>query len=161
METLATQPYALEREEGPAVWAFGALITVKAEGSQTGGAFGLIDEWMPPGFATPYHVHHAEDEAFYVLEGEMTFVCGGRTIKGVPGTYVWGPRDIPHGFRVDGDQPARILLLSVPSSFITFTMEMGEPVGDRTTPPSVPLDMEKLMRVAAKYRIEILGPLPE
>ncbi len=159
--TTIAEPYALGKEEGRALSAFGALITMKAEGSQTGGSFGLFDEVMPPGFETPYHVHHAEDEAFYVLEGEMTFVCGGQKIKGLPGTYVWGPREVPHGLRVDGDQPARMLLLSVPSSFIEFTLEMAEPVEDRTRLPSVPLDIEKVMRIAPKYRLEILGPLPE
>ncbi len=161
METTTTEPYALDNEEGKTVSAFGALITIKAEGSQTGGSFGMIDEVMPPGFETPYHIHHAEDEAFYVLEGEITFVCGGQKIKALPGTYVWGPRDVPHGVRVDGDQPARMLLMSVPSSFIEFTLEMAEPVQDRTKPPTGGLDIDKVMRIAPRYGLEVLGPMPE
>ncbi len=161
METTTTEPYALDNEEGKTISAFGALITIKVEGSQTGGIFGMIDEVMPPGFETPYHVHHAEDEAFYVLEGEITFVCGGQKIKALPSTYVWGPRDVPHGVRVDGDQPARMLLMSVPSSFIEFTLEMAEPVQDRTKPPTGGLDIDKVMRIAPKYGLEVLGPMPE
>ena len=73
---MGTQPYALAREEGRAVWFLGTLVVVKATGEQTGGAFGLIDNLMPAGFAGPYHVHRNEDESFYVVEGEMTFYVG-------------------------------------------------------------------------------------
>ncbi|MGH9454238.1 MAG: cupin domain-containing protein [Terriglobia bacterium] len=53
---------------------------MKATGESTGGAFGLIEQLIPAGFATPYHVHHAEDEAFYVLEGQLTFICEGKKL---------------------------------------------------------------------------------
>jgi ketosteroid isomerase-like protein len=109
---------------------------------------------MPPGFASPYHTHHLEDEAFYVLEGEMAFVCDGNWTLAGPSTYVFGPRNIPHGFKVLGDAPARMLLLCTPGGFDQFVVEMSEP-----TP--APPDMAKLMAVAAKYRVDILGPLPE
>ena len=160
MQTEVAQPYALEKEEGETLSAFGALILIKAAADETSGRFGLIDEIMPPGFETPYHVHHAEDEGFYVLEGEVTFVCGGQTIEGRPGTYVWGPRGVPHGFKVKGDQTARILLFSIPASFIEFTREVGAPVTDRSQ-PLAPMDIGKVMQVAPKYQIEILGPLPQ
>jgi ketosteroid isomerase-like protein len=109
---------------------------------------------MPPGFASPYHTHHLEDEAFYVLEGEMAFVCDGNWTIAGPGTYVFGPRNIPHGFKVLGDAPARMLLLCTPGGFDQFVVEMSEP-----TP--APPDMAKLMAAAAKYSVDILGPLPE
>jgi ketosteroid isomerase-like protein len=109
---------------------------------------------MPPGFASPYHTHHLEDEAFYVLEGDMAFVSDGTWTIAGPGTYVFGPRNIPHGFKVLGDAPARMLLLCAPGGFDQFVVEMSEP-----TP--APPDMAKLMAVAAKYRVDILGPLPE
>jgi ketosteroid isomerase-like protein len=113
-----------------------------------------VENVMPPGFASPYHVHHLEDEAFYVLEGEMAFVCDGKWTAAGPGTYVFGPRDLPHGFKVLGDAPARMLLLCTPSGFEQFVVEMSEPA-------PAPPDMAKLMAVAAKYSVDILGPLPE
>jgi hypothetical protein len=73
-----------------------------------------------------------------------------------PGTFVYGPRGIPHGFRVEGAQPARMLLQCIPGGFEHFIIEMSE-----STPPTGPPDMEKLMDLAAKYDNEILGPLPE
>jgi hypothetical protein len=54
---VGTQPYALAKEEGRAVWFLGTLVIVKATDEQTGGAFGLIDNTMPAGFASPYHLH--------------------------------------------------------------------------------------------------------
>lgn len=154
-------PYMLGKDEGRALWFLGCLTLVKATGPQTAGRFGLIDQVFPSGFASPYHVHHAEDEGFYILEGEMTFICGGEKLKAGPGAYVFGPRDIPHGFRVDGPGHARILLLATPAGFEQFVMDLSEPAMDRTTPSSALPDMERLVAVAAKYQIEILGPLPD
>ena len=78
---MGTQPYALASEEGQAVWFLGTLVIMKATGEQTGGAFGLIDNLMPGGFASPYHMHRNEDESFYVVEGEMTFYVGEQRVK--------------------------------------------------------------------------------
>ena len=151
--------YALTREEGQAVWFLNTLTLVKATGEQTGGAYGLVEQRIPAGFASPYHLHRAEDEAFYLLEGEATFISGDRRIKATAGSYLFLPRDIPHGFKVEA--PARLLILTTPAGFEQFVIEMSEPATDLTASPASPPDMEKLMRLAAKYRIEILGPLPE
>lgn len=154
------KPYFFDKEEGPAVWAMGFLARLKATGEQTGGAFSLVDELCPPGYATPFHIHHAEDETFYILEGEVTIFCGDQKIKAGPGTYVYGPREIPHGFRIEGTQPGRLLILATPAGFDQFIAEAGEPAQELILPPAGPLDMEKLNAAAAKYQIELLGPLP-
>jgi mannose-6-phosphate isomerase-like protein (cupin superfamily) len=138
----------------------GTLLIVKATGAQTGGAFGLVDNVLPAGFAGPYHVHRNEDESFYVVEGEMTFYVGGERVKAGPGAFVYGPRGVPHGFKVEGTVPARLLLLNTPAGFEGFPVEVGELAKELTLPPAEPPDMERLMALAAKYDIEILGPLP-
>ena len=148
-------------EEASAIWFLGTLTSVKATGETTNGAFGLMEQLIPSGWASPYHVHHAEDEAFYVLEGQLTFITEGRKLTAGPGAYVYGPREIPHGFKVEGDAPARILLLNVPAGFERFVIEMSEPAAERILPPPAAPDMPKLMALAAKYQIDILGPLPE
>ena len=57
------EPYALAHDDGQALWFLGNVLTrVKATGEQTGGAYGLIDQVIPAGFASPWHVHHAEDD---------------------------------------------------------------------------------------------------
>jgi quercetin dioxygenase-like cupin family protein len=155
-----SRPYALTREEGLAVWFLDALLIVKANAEQTGGAFTLIDNVGPPG-DSPFHVHQNEDEAFYVLEGEITVYVGDEKIKADPGTWVYGPREIPHGFRIGGTSPARFLLLYTPAGFEQYFVEVGEPARELTLPPAEPPNMERLMSVAPKYDIDILGPLPD
>jgi mannose-6-phosphate isomerase-like protein (cupin superfamily) len=153
-------PYLNTRDDS-AFRFLGIPTVMRSTGETTNGAFGLMEHsMMPPGFASPYHTHHREDEAFYVLEGEMAFVCGGKWLKAGPGTYVFGPREIPHGFKVIGNAPARMLLLCAPAGFEHFVLEMSEPAMDPTLPPSPP-DMAKLIALAAEYHIDILGPLPE
>ncbi len=136
----------------------GLPTNVRATAETTTGAFGLIEHWeMPVGFASPYHTHHREDESFYVLEGEVAFVCGGEWLKAGPGTFVYGPREIPHGFRVAGNSPARMLLMCTPGGFERFVLEQAAPIAEPPAPP----DMAKLMTLAAKYGIDIHGPLPD
>jgi quercetin dioxygenase-like cupin family protein len=153
MITQGLQPHANTAGEPP-IYFLGLPTILRATGQTTNGAFGLVEQLMPPGFASPYHTHRLEDEAFYVLEGEMAFVCGGTWTIARPGTYVFGPRNIPHGFKVLGDVPARMLLLCAPGGFDQFVVEMSEPA-------PAPPDMAKLMALAAKYKVDIHGPLPE
>ncbi len=144
--------------ENPAFRFLGLPTLIHASAQSTNGAFGFVEHpSMHPGFATPYHVHHREDESFYVIEGEVAFVLNGAWKRGGPGAYVCGPREIPHGFKVVGDSPARMLILCAPGGFENFVLELGQPLA---APPSPP-DMQKLVAAAARYGIDILGPLPE
>jgi quercetin dioxygenase-like cupin family protein len=139
---------------------FKQTIAILASTSHTSGAVGAVEVAGPGGAVPPLHVHHREDEAFYVLEGDMAFVCDGDWTIAGPGTYVFGPRNIPHGFKVQGTSPARMLLLCAPGGFEQFALELSEPEPAPGVPPAPP-DMAKLATVAAKYRIDILGPLPD
>jgi quercetin dioxygenase-like cupin family protein len=154
--TVAT-PYVNSRED--AAFRFLGLPTLmRSTAETTTGAYGLMEHWsMPPGFASPYHLHHREDEAFYVLEGDMAFICDGKWQRGGPGTFVFGPRELAHGFKVVGDTPARMLLLCSPGGFEQFVQQLGQPLDAPMTPP----DLAQLVAVAATFGIDILGPLPE
>jgi quercetin dioxygenase-like cupin family protein len=153
------QPYLLASGEGQSFWFLDTLMTVKVTGEQTGGALGLIEQTLPAGSETSYHVHHAEDEYWYVLEGEITFISEKQRIKATAGSFVFMPRDIPHGLRTL--KPSRVLVFSTPPSFVDFAIEMGEPAVDLASPPSASGEVEKRKSLAAKYDIEILGPLPD
>jgi quercetin dioxygenase-like cupin family protein len=155
------QPFHIEKDRGEAIWFLGGLTYVKASSEMTAGAFSLLDQIIPPGFATPDHLHHLEDESFYLLEGEATFICAGKKIHAGPGDFLFGPREIPHGFRVEGQSPARMLLSTTPAGFERFVMEVGEPAASPILPEPAPPDMARLVALAAKYQIDILGPLPE
>ena len=111
---------------------------------------------MPPGMASPYHVHHSEDEAFYVLDGHVRFVCDGEWMDAGPGTWVYGPREIPHGFKVVGAQPARMLLMCAPAGLEKFVLELCAPLDAIPAPP----DMAKLAATAARFNIGISWPAP-
>jgi quercetin dioxygenase-like cupin family protein len=152
MITEGLGPYVNTADEPP-IYFLGLPTILRATGETTNGGFGLVEQVMPPGFASPYHTHHLEDEAFYVLEGEIAFVCDGQWTIGRPGTFVFGPRNIPHGFKVNGSAPARMLLLCAPGAFAQFIVELSEAA-------PAPPDMAKLVAVAAKYKIDIHGPLP-
>ena len=107
-------PQTLAKAEGPAFWFLNNLCVVKATTESTGGAFSMVHQIAPPGAATPYHLHHVEDEAFYVLDGEYTFICDGvKTVVG-PGGYMFLPRGVPHGIRASGSTPATMLILATP-----------------------------------------------
>jgi quercetin dioxygenase-like cupin family protein len=157
MTATQQRPYLNTREDA-AFRFLGIPTLMRATAETTNGAFGLMEHWeMPAGFASPYHTHQREDESFYVLEGEVAFVCGGEWLKAGPGAFVYGPRGIAHGFKVIGNAPARMLLMCSPGGFEGFVLEQATPIGEPPSPP----DMEKLMAMAAKYGIDIHGPLPE
>jgi len=98
------KPYSLANNKGKKIHSFGALVLVKATSEQTGGAFNLFEITCPPGYATSLQIHYAEDVAVYVLEGALTFFWGNEKKEVSAGSYLYQPRGIPHGFRVD-DHP--------------------------------------------------------
>jgi quercetin dioxygenase-like cupin family protein len=156
--TTTLQPQLNTRNDDPFHF-FGTLTTLRATGATTNGAFGLVDSLMPPGMESPYHVHGKEDEAFYVIEGEVALVVDGTWMVAGPGTYALGPRGIPHGFKVVSDTPARMLLLWTPGGFEHFVNELRQP---EPAPgmEAEPLDMQRVMAAATRADIQILGPLP-
>jgi quercetin dioxygenase-like cupin family protein len=159
MSASALKPIAYGRDEGEIFWSFGTLTTVKASSEETGGRVSVLEQFAPKGVGSPLHVHHNEDEWFYVLEGELTFWVGGKVIGAPAGSFVFGPRDIAHTFVVTSDQ-SRFLLVAEPGGFEKFMRELSEPALTRTPPPppSGPPDMQKILETAARYGIEILGP---
>jgi quercetin dioxygenase-like cupin family protein len=155
----AVSPIALQEGEGEALWFLGFLVTVKASSETTGGRVAVIEHLAPQGAGSPLHVHHREDEWFYVLEGALTFWVGGELIEAPAGAFVYGPRDIPHTFIVSSPQ-ARFLLVTEPAGFERFMRGASERAQTPTIPPppASPPDPALLAAAAAEYGIEILGP---
>jgi mannose-6-phosphate isomerase-like protein (cupin superfamily) len=144
--------------EGQALWFLTNRMTVKATAATTGGAFALLESVIVPGFSPPLHVHHKEDESFYVLEGELTMKCGDRMFRAGAGAFVFLPRDVPHTFVVEGDTPARMLTLLTPGGGEGVFIDAGRPAEHDGFPPAAPPDIEKLKQVSALYGAEIIGP---
>jgi mannose-6-phosphate isomerase-like protein (cupin superfamily) len=158
--TAALQSYAAAQQVPPR-WFFGALAWVKATGEQTGGQLSLVELVVPPGWASPLHVHHTEDESFYVIEGHLTVVVGDQRLSLGPGGYGFGPREVPHAFRAEGGQPARNLLLTTSGDLANFVLEASEPAPAPVLPQPPELDMARIAALSAKYNSQLLGPFPE
>jgi quercetin dioxygenase-like cupin family protein len=153
-----SQPLALAPDEGPSFWILDLLGYAKATGEQTGGMFSLVEALCPPGYATPLHIHYLADEAVYVLDGHLNFFSGGRQVAAARGSYVYQPRGIAHGFRVLGKLPARILCLTVPAGADQGLLSEPSPLC--LLGPAA-LELETLAELAARHKIDILGPLPD
>ena len=128
-----TDPYAVGSGDGEARWWLGALAVIKATAADTGGNLTVVDVTDPPGVEAPLHVHHKEDEAFWVLEGDVTVEVGGRTIEASAGDFVFAPRDIPHRYTV-GDAGSRMLFILTPGGFEDLVRATSEPAHSRTLP---------------------------
>src|SRR2546427_4027072 len=131
----AVNPIAFRQDEGEALWFLGVLATIKASRETTEGQVAVIEHLAPEGAGSPLHVHHREDEWFYIIEGNLIFWVGGRTIEASAGSFVYGPRDIPHTFTVTSTE-ARFLLVAEPSGFENFMRTLAEPAQTRSLPPA-------------------------
>ena len=154
-----SRAYVLGPDQGRAFWFAGALMVTKASGEDSEGAFALLDQTVPGGYAAPRHVHKDEDEAWYLLDGEATFYCGDRSFSASRHSFVFLPKGVEHTFKV-GPQRARMLTLSAPASFADFVEAAGEPAPELTLPPPSPPDPAALAEVAGRFGIEITGPPP-
>ena len=154
------QVIQLKAGEGPTYSMVGDVYRVLATGEQTGGAYALCEARVLPGGGPPPHIHHREDESFYVLEGEITFTVNGQKITARAGSFVQGPRGIPHAFKNESHAPARMLIQVAPPGFEEFMAEFAQPVPSFDSPPApvTPADIERLMVVAPRYGIELLPP---
>jgi quercetin dioxygenase-like cupin family protein len=148
---------AVPTGEGEARWWFGSLAVIKATAADTGGQLTIVDVTEPPGAQAPLHVHHCEDEAFWILEGSVTLHVGDAVIEAGPGDYAFGPRDVPHRYDV-GPDGCRMLFICTPGGFEDLVREMSVPAESRTLPPpsDEPPDFELVAAIAVAHGCELL-----
>jgi quercetin dioxygenase-like cupin family protein len=158
MTETITKPYRLAAGEGLAdVWWKSGRVTVKAGGPEAGHAISQIEVDDPQGTGPPLHVHHNEDETFYVLAGQVTFVVGEQRIDATAGDFVFGPRDIPHAYVVRSER-ARMLVTASPGGIEQVFVSLGVPVTGSEPPADAVLPMDEAMRLFADHGAEIVGP---
>jgi mannose-6-phosphate isomerase-like protein (cupin superfamily) len=142
--------------DGDAFWMVGDTYTIKASAQITGGAYGLVEASVPPGSGPPPHVHTREDEAFYILDGQLEFTAGEQTVLAGAGDFVYLPRGEMHRFTNPGIFPARALMLLSPGGFEGFFRDAGTPARPgEPAPPFDPADAPRIASISARFGGEI------
>jgi mannose-6-phosphate isomerase-like protein (cupin superfamily) len=152
------QQAALTRHgEGEARWWFGALAEIKLSAEQTGGRLSVLEITEPPNAEAPLHVHHRDDESFWIVEGDVTFEVGGTTVHARAGDFAFAPHAIPHRYTV-GSEGCRMLFIMTPGGFEQLVRDMSVPAQARALPPAVAEepDWEHIAAVAEAGGCELL-----
>ena len=124
----------LKASEGRPIHGGSGLV--KATGAQTGGGYALRELFMPVGRAIPRHVHAREAEAWYVIEGELTFSLDGAQFVAGPASFVHLPIGVPHGVRNSSADVTRFIQIFSPAGLERYFDErellerFGEPGRD-------------------------------
>lgn len=146
--------------EGERLWfAGGGVFTMKATSAETGGSFAMWEDHVVRGKTTPLHMHPDQDEAIYMLEGEiLVHVDGEEHRVGERGLFV-APRGVPHAFLVTSET-AHMLAVITPGTGEAFYRSVSEPVTSNAD-ASRPADFARLREAAeGSEHIELLGPPP-
>ena len=130
----------------------GEKTHILLSGKETGGAFALILDEAPPGGGPPLHIHHNEDETFYILEGTLTVQLNEERLTLTPGTTAFLPRGVPHTFANLGTEPVKFLGVVTPAGLEDFFAAVA-PLASEAEP-----DMAAIMALAARYNVELVGP---
>jgi mannose-6-phosphate isomerase-like protein (cupin superfamily) len=131
----------------------GERYTIKLAGEDTGGAFALVEQLVPPGAAgPPLHRHQRTDETFYVLTGELEFAADGATVRAGAGSVVRVPRGVLHTYRNVGSEPVTQLVTIAPAGFEAFFLEAGEPPD---APDQGPSDIDRLLAIARRHDLDV------
>jgi quercetin dioxygenase-like cupin family protein len=133
-------------DTGPAYWGPGDRYTFLVTGEESGGAYFAMEALVPPGGGPPPHIHTREDETFYLIDGQIEFRLGERTILAGPGDFVNVPRGTVHCFHNTGNATARMILTFTPAGMEKFFEETLERASKRTDAPPDNVD-----DVAARY----------
>lgn len=138
-------------------WFLGTRLRVVSDAATTNGQLTVLEQWAPAGFSPPLHVHHREDTALQVLDGEITVAIADSTHRIGPGDFAWLPRDVPHTFRVDSDD-AHFLEYATPGGIEAFQIDASEPARGPGLPEPAEPDIAMLIAAFALHDGQILGP---
>lgn len=159
-----THPVIEDANGGRALWHFGALLVFKALSHETGGKCWVLEGLADRNMAVPLHAHAREDELWYVIEGEIAFIAGDKTVLCGPGATVFIPRNTPHTFQVKSET-ARWFGVGIDGNLDQWFFETGEPAKSLTLPPPPdgPPSPEAIQAINDSLRVygtDTLGPPP-
>lgn len=154
-------PFSRTPAPDNSAWYLWHLFSFLADATETRGQFSAMEILVWRGGEPPMHVHHAEDEALYVLDGRFTFRVGDHVLPSPTGTLAFLPKDIPHGF-VCHEETGRLLCLHTPGGAEQEFRDQGSRATAITLGPMPheEPDPELMASMAARYHYEIVGPPP-
>ena len=144
--------------QGQMVAVVGDVYRFLATGDDTDGKYAMFEATVYPGGGPPPHVHSREEEAFYLLDGEITFMIDGKSVTLSSGMSANIPIGVLHAFKNETEKPAKMLITVAPAGLEQMFLAVGVPVTPgQTMAPSPPTieDIEKLLSIAAQFGIEI------
>ena len=136
----------LTPSDGQLVWLGGLGIHFKLDGTNTQGAFSVVEHPLEPGALAPPHTHSREDEFSYVLEGTVGVMLGDQEFLVSSGSYIVKPRGIPHAFWNPGPEPARLLEIIAPAGFERYFEKLAALVNKNMS-----RDDEAIEKLASEY----------
>ena len=150
MNTQDRNHKVIRADAGRCFNVMGSLMSYKVTAEDTGGAYSLAVEITPPHGGLPLHLHHQEDEAMYILEGEYEIQCGDQVFRATADTFVFLPRDIPNRYQNLGDTPGKFIHITSPGGF--------EKLVEQTSLlcASGPPDMQRVKETAKQYGVEFV-----
>ncbi len=145
-------------DEGRKLWAMGVQVTLRAMGEATGGSYAMFEDLVLPGVSNPAHTHTREVETWYMLDGELDWFIGDRSLKAKTGDFLHTPRGVPHRFGNSSDRPARMLLTYAPAGFEHWFLEVGTPAGAGAPPPPHPgpEQIKRAVEAASRYGVQFV-----
>lgn len=157
---MSNPPTVRKLNEGRTIAVVGDVYRFLATGDDTNGKYAMWEAIVSPGGGPPPHIHSREEEAFYILDGEITFTVNEEKIVAKAGAFANMPVGTPHSFKNESDQPAKMLISVAPAGLEQMFFEVGVPLaeGATTALPPTKDEIEKLLTVAPKYGIEIRVP---
>ncbi len=148
----------VQPDRAEALWFIDNLVHVHVDAQTSNGRLAVVDERGRRGNMPPLHVHHRDDETFYVIDGEVSLFVAGRQLTLTAGQAALAPREVPHSYRVESEQ-AHWLVITTPAGFESFVRRVAEPApADELPAAGRPIDPALLAHAAADVGIEILGP---
>lgn len=154
------KPTLRKPNEGRTIAVVGDVYRFMTTSEETNGKYAIWEAIVPPGGGPPPHVHSREEEGFYILEGEITFQIGGERVVATAGMFANMPVGVPHSFKNESTQPAKMVITVAPAGLEKMFFEFGVPLPDGATTALPPTneEVEKLLAIAPRYGIDIQIP---
>ena len=144
------------------LWFLNNLMTVRVAHELGRDGISVLESSAPHGDSPPLHIHHTEDEVFHVLEGELRLRVAGDDFRIGAGETALAPKGVPHTYRVESTEGARLLAITTRGDFERFVRGFSRPAEAAELPepqgPPTPEQVDALAAAAREHGIELVGP---